>query len=392
MSTISKRPPKVLQIVPRLETGGLETGTVDVARALAAAGWDSLVVSEGGAMVHHLKRAGAQHINRPMASKSPYRVWKNIAVLETIIRECNVDLVHARSRMPAWSALYAANRLDRPFVTTFHGTYNALTPLKKAYNSVMVRGAKIIAISEYIRRHITKQYPQFADRVSVIPRGIDVQIFNPSAVSAARMIKLSESWRLRDGQPVILLPGRLTRWKGHKLLIDALVELDRKDIRCVMVGDTMSNARYRAEMEAYAARKDLGSVVQFVGGCNDMAAAYMLADVVVSASTDPEAFGRIAVEAQAMGRPVVATDHGGSVETVLHNKTGWFCDPLEPRSMARALEEALELTTDQRVTIAEMARCHICEKYTVDRMTDQTITLYTEVLKAHASKARSSNN
>ena len=387
MSTISKRPPKVLQILPRLETGGLETGTVDVARALVAAGWDSLVVSEGGAMVHQIKRIGAQHIDLPVASKSPYHVWKNITALETIIRECHVDLIHARSRMPAWSALYAAKRLARPFVTTFHGTYNALTPIKKTYNSVMVRGAKVIAISEHIGRHIAKQYPQFADRVSVIPRGIDVQIFDPNAVSAARMIKLSETWRLQDGQSVILLPGRLTRWKGHKLLIDALVELDRKDIRCVMVGDTMSNASYKAEMEAYAARKDLKSVVQFVGGCNDMAAAYMLADVVVSASTDPEAFGRVAVEAQAMGRPVVATDHGGSVETVLNNKTGWLCDPLEPRSMARALENALKLTVDQRVTIADIARCHVCERNPVDRMTDQTITLYTEVLKEHDSKA-----
>lgn len=381
MSSAVTRPPKVLQILPTLDNGGVERTTVDVAKALVAAGWDALVVSEGGAMVHQITRAGGKHIELPVASKSPLRIWKNIKVLEDLIQEQQVDLIHARSRAPAWSALYAAQRTNKPFVTTYHGTYNALTPWKKAYNSVMARGHKVIANSEFIANHIAQQYPLLADRVVAVPRGIDVRLFDPNAVPASRIIAISDAWRLQDGQPVIMLPGRLTRWKGHKLLIDALAEMGRTDVRCVMVGDVQSNASYQAEMERHAKRKGLESVVQFVEGCNDMPAAYMLADVVVSASTDPEAFGRVAVEAQAMGRPVVATNHGGATETVIDNKTGWLCDPQEPRSMARALERALALTAEERTAQADLARRHVYEKYTVERMTGQTIAVYTHLLQ-----------
>lgn len=381
MTDQTTRPPTVLQVLPRLVAGGVERGTVDVAQALVTAGWGALVVSEGGPMVHQVTRTGAEHIDMPVATKTPWGIKANVAPLVALIRARQVDLVHARSRAPAWSAREAAKQAGVPFVTTYHGTYNEGFPGKRAYNAIMAKGDRVIAISEFIADHVRKRYPDVADRLSVIPRGIDMSIFDPAAVPASRLIALSEAWRLDDGVPVVLLPGRLSRWKGHLLLVEALAELGRSDIRVVMVGDLQDNARYQAEIEGRARKAGIEHVVQIVGATQDMPAAYMLADVVVSASTDPEAFGRVPVEAQAMGRPVVATRHGGAAETVIDGKTGWLCDHTEPRSMARALARALALTADERAAQADLARTHVLERYTVEKMRADTLAVYADLLR-----------
>ena len=373
--------PVILQILPMLQTGGVERGTVDITAAIAQSGGIALVVSGGGPMVREVERAGGEHITMPVFSKNPLVMRRNTRALEALIRDRRVDIVHARSRAPAWCARRAAARTGARFMTTFHGAYGESNHLKHIYNSIMAKGERVIAISQFIADRVESLYQAGPDRVRIIPRGIDFTIFNANAVSAERMIQLSNAWRLSDGVPVILLPGRLTRWKGHEILIEALARLGRRDLRCVLVGDEQGRSSYRNDLDAHVARAGLADIVQIVGDCRDMAAAYMVADVVVSASTDPEAFGRVAAEAQAMGRPVIATDHGAARETVLPDGvTGWLATPGDPDSMAAALEKALALTALEREAMAERAVAHVHKNFAKDDMCAKTLAVYKELM------------
>jgi glycosyltransferase involved in cell wall biosynthesis len=370
-----------MQVVPALEMGGVERGTVEIAQALAKAGWGALVVSAGGPMIHELDRAGAKHIVLPVDSKNPLVMVRMIKRLADLIDEHGVSLVHARSRAPAWVAQAAAKRRRRPFVTTYHGTYDVGTPFKYWYGKVMTHGVRVIAISNFIAEHVKKVYRGIdPGRIVVIPRGVDIQRFDPERVAAHRMIELSTHWRLTDGMPVVMLPGRLTRWKGQLVLLDAIARLGRKDVQCVLVGSDQGRHHYRRELEAAIRDKGLAGSVRIVDDCKDMPAAYMLADVVVSASTDPEAFGRIAAEAQAMGRPVIATDHGGSRETVERDKTGWLVPPDDSAALAAAILDALALTAAERNVLARLGRDRIVHNFTVERMQAATLDLYRAIL------------
>ncbi|HXQ67274.1 MAG TPA: glycosyltransferase, partial [Alphaproteobacteria bacterium] len=280
------RRPVVLQVLPALGQGGAERGCVDVAVALAAAGGMALVASRGGALERELARAGAVHITLPLDSKNPLVMRANVGRLVSLIERYDVDIVHARSRAPAWSAFAAARRTGRAFLTTFHGTYNERGYLKRLYNSVMVKGDLVIAISHHIAELIIARYKIDPARVRLIPRGIDLDFFDPTNVSPPRLVQLMQAWRLVDGMPVVMLPGRLTRWKGQSVLIEALARLGRKDIRCVLVGSDQGRGGYRHELEELITARGLGGVVHIVDHVRDMPAAYMLADVVVSASTD----------------------------------------------------------------------------------------------------------
>jgi glycosyltransferase involved in cell wall biosynthesis len=376
--------PVVLQVLPRLETGGAERGTVDVAAALVAAGWKAIVVSGGGPMVRELERAGAKHITLPVFSKNPVTMWTNVRRLERLIREHEVDIVHARSRAPAWSARAAAERAGARFVTTFHGNYPAPNRFKRKYNSIMARGERVIAISDYIANQVANVYGADPERVRVIHRGIDLSLFAPQAVSAERIIQLATDWRIPDGAPVVMLPARLTRWKGHSVLIDALVKLGRRDVRCLLVGGEQGREGYRRWLDDYIKRAGVEPMVHVVGHCRDMPAAYMLADVVVSASTEAEAFGRVAVEAQAMGRPVVAAAHGGARETIIDGATGWLFEPGSSAALAEALKLALSLTAEERDVLARQARQHVREHFSRQMMCERTLSVYTELLPTGA--------
>ncbi|MBT3372874.1 MAG: glycosyltransferase family 4 protein [Rhodospirillaceae bacterium] len=371
--------PLVLQVLPAMDMGGVERGTVQTAAALTAAGWRAMVASSGGPMVHELSRAGAKHIEMPLAAKRPFRMLRNADALADLINREGVDLVHARSRAPAWSALSAARRTDKPFVTTFHNAYGH-NWLKHHYNKVMAKGDKVIAISDFVAQHVRETYGVDDDRLVTIHRGINADIFDPANVSAERMIQLSKPWRLPDDRPVIMLPGRLTRWKGHSVLIEALAILGRKDICCVLVGGDQGRTAYRQKLEEQARRRGLDQVLRVVEHCSDMAAAYMLADVVVSASTHPEGFGRVAVEAQAMGRPVIATDHGGSRETIWHDESGWLVPPNEPEAMAAALERALSLNQAEREAMAANGRDNVEQNFTVTLMCQRILAVYQSLL------------
>ena len=372
--------PTVLQVLPALDAGGVERSAVDVAAALSAAGWRALVASSGGAKEREIIRAGAEVITLPLASKNPLVIRANIDRLVALIEAENVDLVHARSRAPAWSAFYAAQRTGRPFVTTFHGTYNFTNFLKRKYNSVMARGDRVIANSEFIADHLRHNYGADDSLIRVVPRGIDFGQFDPAKASGERIIKLAAQWRLPDGVPVIMLPGRLTRWKGQTVVIDALANLGRDDVRCLLVGDDQGREGYRAELEKRIKARGLDGIVHVVEHCNDMPAAYMLADVVVSASLDPEAFGRVAVEAQAMGRPTIATDHGGARETLVDGETGWLVPPGNARALARALEAALAIGAAEREALAARAMARVRARYSKEAMCTATLAVYRELL------------
>ncbi len=378
------RPPAVLQVLPALATGGVERGTVDMARALVQAGWKSYVASEGGAMVRELERAGAQHFTLPLATKNPFKMRSNIDRLEALIRELPVDLVHVRSRAPAWSARAAARRCSLPFVTTFHNAYKADGWFKKLWASQMARGDRVIAISQFVAEHAHARFGVPWARLTVIPRGVDLTKFDPARVSPERITLLSNAWRLVDGLPVILLPGRLARWKGHTVFLRALAELARlrgaKDFIGVVVGSHQGRENYRDELYKLAANLGLEGSLRLPGDCRDMAAAMMLADTVVSASTEPEGFGRVAAEAQAMGRPVVATDHGGARETVLPGQTGWLVPPNNAAALAQALNEAIGLSPERRAAMDAAARANVLAHFTVDAMTDATLKVYTDLL------------
>lgn len=383
----SRRQPVILQVLPALVTGGVERGTVDVAAAIAQAGWTAIVASSGGPMVRELERAGAIHVELPLESKNPLIMQRNVGRLVKLIRDHGVDVVHARSRAPAWSALAAARKTGARFVTTFHGTYNlGLWGLKQKYNDVMARGERVIAISNFIARHLQTVYGTDPARIRVIHRGVDVGRLDPTRISAERIIQLVRQWRLPEGARVIMLPGRLTRWKGQSVLIDALALLGRRDLRCMLVGSDQGRTKYRQELIDQIRARNLTEVVDLADQCNDMPAAYKLSDVVVSASTDPEAFGRVVVEAQAMGRPVIASAHGGAAETIIPGETGWLVPPGDPRALAEALEFALGMPEEHRTWMSENAMAHVRAHFTREEMCAQTLAVYAELLGAERAE------
>lgn len=380
--------PVVLQVVPSLVTGGVERGTIEIAGAIVADGGTAIVASEGGPMENDLRRVGALHLKLPAASKNPFVMYRNVARLEQIITAYNVDIVHVRSRAPAWSAKAACQRTGRHFITTFHAPYNFSNALKKRYNQVMADGERVIAISDFVAQHVRQHYNVDRTRLRVIRRGIDIARFDPDRVSAERMIQLSTRWRLPDGLPLILMPGRLTRWKGQTVLLEALAQLSGLDYRCVMVGSDQGRTAYRRELEALIARHGLGGRASIMDECSDMAAAYMLSDVVVSASTDPEGFGRTVGEAQAMGRPVVASDHGGAREQIIAERTGFLFPSGDTTALANGLRKALSLAPDARARLHDEAIARVRSEFSKDLMCARTLGIYREVLHAGA-EARS---
>lgn len=374
------RLPVVLQVLPALSAGGVERTAVDVAAGLAAQGVKTFVASEGGRLVHDLDRVGAHHITLPLATKNPLRMRANTRRLRALVQEHGIELIHARSRAPAWSARAAARAEGLPFVTTYAGTYNEDFPGKRRYNSIMASGDVVIANSHFIAAHVRERYPSVIGHLVTIPRGIDIDLFDPARVSQERVIAMAKAWRLPDGVPVIMLPGRLTRWKGQGFLVDALAKLGHRDFVCYIVGDDQGRSKYRSELEDKIRFADLGGLVRSVDHCRDMPAAYMLADVVVAPSLEPEAFGRIPVEAQAMGRPVVATDHGGFRETVIPGETGLLVPPGDVDALAAAIQDALNLDTAARQALAAHARAHVAATWTVDRMVASTLDVYRRLM------------
>lgn len=371
----------ILQIIPELGAGGAEQGCIDVAAAVMRAGAQAIVVSNGGYRMGEIARAGAVHINLPVDTKNPFVMWQNIGRLRKIIKKYNVGVVHARSRAPAWSAWRACKGTPARFMTTCHAPYNISGEVKRLYNGSIAHGEIVIAISQFVAQYLKDNYKIDPERIRIIPRGIPLERFHPTAVTPERMITLAREWRVPDGANIIMMPGRITRWKGHHVLIEAMEQLGRKDVFCVIIGADQGRDEYRKELEQTISDKKLSEQIRIVNQCHDMPSAYMLATVVVSASTDPEGFGRVPVEAQAMGRPIIATDHGGAQETILRGKTGWLIPPSDSSALAQAINEALGLDPMQRAVLATRSMSHVAERFSKEQMTEKTLAVYAELLE-----------
>ncbi len=382
----------LLQVVPALHTGGVEQTTLDVAAAVVRAGGRAIVASAGGRLEIGLVERGGESVKMPLDSKNPLVVTANAGRLKRLIQKEHVSLVHVRSRAPAFSAIRAARQAGVPVVTTYHGVYNAESPIKRWYNGIMTRGDLTIANSEFTRAHLIGQHRVDPDRVVTIPRGVDLRKFSPDAVTPDRVATLRKAWRIApdEGRLIVLLAGRLTRWKGQTLLIEALAALraktGRDDILLVFAGDDQGRVDYRNEIEHLAADKGLGDAVRIVGHVGDMPAAYLVADAAAAPSLDPEAFGRTAVEPQAMGRPVLAADHGAVRETVADGETGWRVKPRDVGAWAAALNDLVDVGPDRRTAMGEAGRRWVQALYSLDRMTDLTLEVYRRVL-AEGEKA-----
>jgi len=358
----------------------VERGTLDISRALVAAGWRSLIASEGEADREQATAAGAHHAALPVARRNPLQAPGAIRRLAHLIDEEGVDLVHARSRWPAWLAYYAARRAGRPFVTTFHGGYSAGWPGKRRYNAIMTRGARVIAISAFIAGHIVETYGVEPGRIRTIPRGVDLSVFDPASVGTERIAALRDAWGVPDGRPIVTLPGRLTGWKGHLWLLDALAQVEQ-GVCCLFVGIVDANrAGYRARVERRITALGQAHTMLLTGACRDMPAAYMLADVVVAPSLRPEAFGRVPAEAQAMGRRVIAAAHGGALETVLDGESGWLVPPGDAGALAGAIRQALRASPAERERMAAAGQAHVRHNFTLEGMCSATLDVYRELL------------
>ena len=385
--------PTILQIIPELETGGAELSTIEIAGAIAQAGGRALVLSEGGRLACKIGASGGEFIPFPAATKNPARMMWNAREIAKLIERENVDLVHARSRAPAWSALIAARRKNVPFVTTYHGAYNENGRIKNAYNSVMARGDVVIANSKYTANLVQSRYGTPDARVRVIYRGVDGAQYDPARVTGRDISILSKAWEIGPHHKVVLQAARLTAWKGHSVLIAAaklLKDTGRLgDAVFVLAGDAQGRDVYRRQLGNEIAAAGLEDRVRLPGHVDHMAAAYRIAHVAVVASIEPEAFGRTATEAQVMGCPVIATNIGAPPETVravpavaVGSRTGWLVPPCDPRALAEAISEALTLEPDVRATMGERARDHVLSAFTLDAMRRQTLAVYDTLLNS----------
>ena len=367
-------PPAILQVLPELASGGVERGTLEIAEAIQAAGYRAIVASAGGRLVSELEALGARHVTFPLATKSPLGLWRNAAALAELAVAEQVRIIHARSRAPAWSALLAARRSGARFVTTYHGTYSEGWPGKRLYNSVMARGERVIAISRHIAEHVRRTYGD-SDRIRVIPRGVDLRRFDPARVGPSRVEAMRAGWSLPPDSRTVLLPARMTRWKGQGVLIRAMDRLP--GAVAVLAGDMAGREAYVRELQSLAEAHGVADRLRFVGHVADMPAAMLAADVIIHASTAPEAFGRTVTEAQALARPVVASDLGGPRETVMDGVTGWLTPPGDAPALAASIARILAMPAESLAAIGEAARRNVP---TLEAMQAATLAVYRELL------------
>jgi glycosyltransferase involved in cell wall biosynthesis len=375
----------LLQVTPELETGGAEQTTIDVAHAVIEAGGRALVAARGGRMVARLEEDGGRLAQMPVQSKNPLVMLGNAARLIDLIRKEKVSLVHARSRAPAHSALWAAHTTGVPFIATYHGVYHAKNSLKRWYNAVMTRGDLVIANSDFTRDHILTEHGIDPARVVTIPRGVDLSRFDPRKVDPARVDALRAAWGVPADKLVFLLAGRLTRIKGQLSIVEAAARMKaagRDDFVVLFAGDDQGRVDYRQEILNAIAGAGLTGVVKVVGHCDDMPAAYMACDVALLPTLKPESFGRAAVEPQVMERPVIVSDHGAARETLIQGETGWRAAVGDASAWATAMTHALDVGGPRRREMGEQAASRARRLYSVDAMCEATLQVYARVLEA----------
>jgi len=378
---------KVLQVIPKLGYGGAETGCYDIAHYLTEKNCSSFIVTSGGKLLKFVKRNKVKIFRLPVHSKNPFVIILNTIALSLLILINNINIVHARSRAPAWACYLACLITRRHFITTFHGTYNYKSYLKKFYNSVMLRSKLTIAGSNFIFNHITENYNNFLHRkkkLRVIYRGINLDYYNQKNISILKLERLKKEWEISPNKFTILLPGRLTSWKGQEKLIESLnilvEDYNITNFQAIVLGSDQGRKVYKKKLINLVQRYRLSQKVKFIEHCTEMPVAYALADVVISTSIEPEAFGRVSVEAQAMGKPIIASNLGGSKETILEGKSGFLYKHDDPRELAKSLNAVIELDQDQLNFIGNEGRKNVTKKFDVESMCDSTLREYKKLL------------
>ena len=378
---------KVLQVIPKLGYGGAETGCYDIAHYLPENNCESFIVTSGGELLKFVDKKKVKVIKLPVNSKNPLLIFFNSLALIWIILYNNISIVHARSRAPAWSCYLATILTGRKFVTTFHGTYNFGSKLKKFYNSVMVKSDLIIAGSNFIFSHIKENYSKYFDvnkRLRVIFRGINVDYFDPTTKIESDEKKLLKQWEIEKDKKIILLPGRLTSWKGQELFIEAInlvnIELGYEAFYVVILGSDQGRDLYKKKLTRLSEQFRMNNQVRFIDHCKDMALAYKISDIIVSASTEPEAFGRVAVEAQSMEKPIIASNIGGSNETIIDEKTGFLFDSGNSKSLSQKILKLLYLDETSLKLIGTEGRKNVIKKFNVEKMCFSTYSEYKKIM------------
>ena len=378
----------VLQVIPKLGYGGAETGCYDIAHFLTENDCGSFLATSGGELLKFVKKDKVKLIRLPVHSKNPLLILFNTLVLIIYIFLFKINIIHARSRAPAWACFFASKITRRVFVTTFHGTYNFKSSLKKFYNSVMLRAKLTIAGSNFIFNHINENYSEYLSKekkLRVIFRGINVDYFNSKNISVLKQEKLKREWDLSTNKFTILLPGRLTYWKGQEKFIEALniliEDFNFTNFQAIILGSDQGRKVYSKKLINLVQRYSLNKKVKFINHCNEMPLAYSLADVVVSASIEPEAFGRVSVEAQSMGKPIIASNIGGSKETIVNKKTGFLYKHDDPRELAKILNTVIQLSQDELKLLGNEGRKNITKKFDVETMCQSNLKEYKRLIK-----------
>ena len=378
---------KVLQVIPKLGYGGAETGCYDIAHYLSENNCKSFIVTSGGELTKFINKKKVKLIRLPVNSKNPILIFFNTMILVGIILFFNISIVHARSRAPAWSCLFATKLTGRKFATTFHGTYNFKGKLKKFYNSVMVRSDLIIAGSNFIFSHIKENYSDFLKakkKFLVIFRGINVDYFDPSTKLETNEKKLLQKWEINKEKKIILVPGRLTSWKGHELLIEAInlvkIELGYEAFHVVILGSDQGRDLYKKKLIRLTEQYRLTNQIKFINHCKDMALAYHVSDIVISPSIEPEAFGRVAVEAQSMEKLIIASNIGGSNETIINEKTGILFKSGDANSLSKKIIQAITMDESSLKLMGKEGRKNIIKKFNVEKMCFSTYSEYKRLL------------
>ena len=378
----------VLQVIPKLGYGGAETGCYDIAHYLAEKDCGSFIATSGGELLKYIKKNRVGIFKLPVHTKNPILIIINALFLSVFIIFKKINIVHARSRAPAWSCYIACKITNRLFVTTFHGTYNFSSKIKKFYNSIMLRSNLTIAGSNFIFGHINENYNEYLDKkkkLRVIFRGINVDYFSQKNISFLKLEKLKQDWKIESGKFTILLPGRLTSWKGQEKLIEALniliEDYNVTNFQAILLGSDQGRKVYTKKLLSLVERYGLTKKIKFVSHCGEMPLAYSIADVVVSASIEPESFGRVSIESQAMGKPIIASNIGGSKETVLNKKTGFLYKYDDPRELAKNLNTVIQLSQEELKLIGNEGRKNVIKKFDVEVMCDSNLREYKKLLK-----------
>ena len=378
----------VLQVIPKLGYGGAETGCYDIAHYLAEQNCGSFIATSGGELLKFIKKNRVKVFKLPVHSKNPLMIFLNTIMITFLILFKKINIVHARSRAPAWSCYFACLITNTIFVTTFHGTYNYKSKLKKFYNSIMLRSKLTIAGSNFIFGHINDNYSEFLDKnkkLRVIFRGINIDYFNPKNISILKQEKLKKEWSLDSNKFIIMMPGRLTYWKGQEKFIEALniliEDYNFTNFHAILLGSDQGRKVYSKKLFSLVERYSLSKKISFINHCREMPLAYSLADVVVSASIEPEAFGRVAVESQSMGKPIIASNIGGSKETVLNKKTGFLYKHDDPRELAKSLNTVIQLNQEELKLMGNEGRKNVAKKFDVELMCDSNLREYKKLLK-----------